>query len=71
MILPRSITIACLCFLLFRMGYGQHQDPLTGSEQLTAEQMVMLDSLATDSTGSELAVPNVFTPNGDGLNDYF
>ena len=71
MTLPRSIVIACLSFLLFRMGYGQEQDHLTGSMQLTAEQMVVLDSLAADSTGSELAVPNVFTPNGDGINDYF
>ena len=70
MTLPRYIVIACLCFLLFRMGYGQHQDPLTGSMQLTAEQMVVLDSLAADSTGGELAVPNVFTPNGDSINDY-
>ena len=71
MTLPRSFAIACLCFLLFPRVSGQQTDALNHSMQLTAEQMVMLDSLAADSTQAELDVPNVFTPNGDGFNDYF
>ena len=71
MTLARSFAITCLSFLLFQGVSGQHPDALNGSVQLTAEQMVMLDSLAADSTLSELDIPNVFTPNGDGYNDYF
>ena len=71
MTLTRYFAIAYLCFLLFPGVSGQRTDPLNGSLQLTAEQMVILDSLAADSTLADLDVPNVFTPNGDGFNDYF
>ncbi len=33
--------------------------------------MIVLDSAAVDSTSATLVVPNVFTPNGDGIHDYF
>jgi gliding motility-associated-like protein len=32
---------------------------------------MMLEAMATDTAGSKLEVPNVFTPNGDQINDYF
>jgi gliding motility-associated-like protein len=39
---------------------------------LPAQQAALLpDSVAADSTDGILVVPNVFSPNGDGFNDYF
>ena len=32
--------------------------------------MIALDSLGADSTAGALVVPNVFSPNGDGILDY-
>ncbi len=31
----------------------------------------IIDSIFIDECGSEIWVPNVFTPNGDGINDFF
>lgn len=71
MTLARSFAIACFCLLLSEGVSGQHSEAFDSTVQLTAEQMVMLDSLAADSAITELDIPNVFTPNGDGYNDYF
>jgi gliding motility-associated-like protein len=49
---------------------GQQQD-LQDSLTLTRDQLKLIQSMAADTSVSELAVPNVFTPNGDQLNDYF
>ena len=71
MIRPRSIIIFCFCILMFSVVSGQ-QALLSGdSVSLSQEQLIRLESLAADSTDSELDVPNVFTPNGDQVNDYF
>ena len=70
MTLPRSVAIICFCFSLLTLVTGQHRDPLTGSVQLSDVQLHLLDSLASDSLSGELAVPNVFTPNNDDINDY-
>lgn len=66
----RSLAIACCTFLLFTLASGQETKPQSEVFQFSGEQMIPLDSLTSDSTTSELVVPNVFTPNGDGILDY-
>ena len=71
MTIKRFIAFICLCCLLIPALLGQNQDQLTDTTHLSTEQLQMFESLAADSVGSELNVPNVFTPNGDDVNDYF
>ena len=71
MTLIRSIAILFLCCLLFPGLSGQSPGRLAGSTQLSAGQLSFFETMATDSVGGELDVPNVFTPNGDDVNDYF
>jgi gliding motility-associated-like protein len=71
MTLFRSIAIIYFCFLLLPRVSGQQQLPSPGSLQLTQDELQMLASMAADTAGGKLNIPNVFTPNGDGINDYF
>jgi gliding motility-associated-like protein len=56
---------------LLPVASGQHSESLTGFSQITAGPVTMPDSAAADSTGTQLVIPNVFTPNKDGTHDYF
>ena len=66
-------TFACLCFcsLLLPVVFGQIEDLETDTTHLSAKQLNYFESMAADSIDIELNVPNVFTPNGDDINDYF
>ena len=66
-------TFAFLCFYCFLcpLIFGQNQDQLPDTTLLSPRQLEMFNSLETDSVDNELDVPNVFTPNGDGVNDIF
>lgn len=70
MTIHRLIVSICLPLSILSVLSGQQQD-LRDSLSLNSEQLRLLQSMAADSAGGELMVPNVFTPNGDQLNDYF
>jgi len=70
MTITRSIAIICLCFLLLPRLAGQEEDSSGDILQLSDSQMLELEAMAPDSAGDVLNIPNVFTPNGDGTNDY-
>jgi len=71
MTITRSIAIICLCSLLLPRLAGQEQNPSEDIVQLTESQLLRFESMAIDSVGDVLEIPNVFTPNGDQVNDYF
>ena len=71
MTITRSIAIICLCSLLLPRLAGQEQDSSEDIVQLTESQLLRFESMAIDSVGDVLEIPNVFTPNGDQVNDYF
>lgn len=71
MTFKRTVASFCFCALLFPLLYGQNQDRPIDTTHLSREQLQMFESMAADSVNGQLDVPNVFTPNGDGVNDYF
>ena len=71
MTISRSIAIICLCSLLLPRLSGQQQDSSADILQLSESQILELEAMAPDSAGDVLNIPNVFSPNGDGTNDYF
>ena len=71
MTLLRFLVIIYCFLLLLPAASGQDTQTLKGESQLTGEQVVVLDTASVDSIDSSLVIPNVFTPNGDGIHDYF
>lgn len=71
MTITRFIAVICLCSLLLPLLEGQEQGPSGNVTQLSDSQLIKFEAMAIDSVGDELNVPNVFTPNGDQVNDYF
>jgi gliding motility-associated-like protein len=71
MTLLRFLAIIYSSLLLLPAASGQDAQTLTGESQLIDEQVIVLDAASVDSVDSPLVIPNVFTPNGDGIHDYF
>lgn len=71
MTLTRSIAIFCFCFLLLPLLKGQQADSSLIVPQIPESQLVKAEAKDLKAAGDVLEVPNVFTPNGDGMNDYF
>lgn len=71
MTIKRSIAFICMSYFLLAMLSGQQADPAIDSTSLTTGQIQIIESMAADTLDGDLDIPNVFTPNGDGTNDYF
>lgn len=71
MTLTRSIAIICLCGLLLPKLSGQQEDTVVTPVPLSESQFINAEVSNTNAPGDELKIPNVFTPNGDQVNDYF
>ena len=70
MTIKRSIASICFSFLLFAVLTGQESETPVDTTALSAEQLHQFESMAADTSDTELNIPNVFSPNGDGQNDY-
>jgi gliding motility-associated-like protein len=70
MTVKRSIAFLCFSCLLFVALSGQQSDNPVDTSALSFEQLQQFENMAADTTDSELSIPNVFSPNGDGQNDY-
>lgn len=66
MTLLRILAIVYCSLMLLPAAIGQISDTTETAYQLSSEQFYMADSANSDT----LKVPNVFTPNGDGIHDY-
>jgi gliding motility-associated-like protein len=71
MTITRSIAFICFSFLLLPILSGQAVEQVPDTSGFSPEQLILYNTLAADSTGGEMNIPNVFTPNGDGMNDHF
>jgi len=65
------LLIVLLSCLLFPAVFAQQMDPVPDSLTLPPERMKAIQTMRADTVGGDLVVPNVFTPNGDQINDYF
>ena len=70
MTLPKFSVIACCFFLLVQHASGQEAENPTKETQIVDNQLFDIESEAADSSARQPLIPNVFTPNGDGINDY-
>ncbi len=71
MTITRSIAIICLCCLQFPRLAGQQGDTSSDAVNLSDPHSLIIETVLYDSITGELDVPNVFTPNGDQVNDNF
>ncbi|TFH28382.1 MAG: gliding motility-associated C-terminal domain-containing protein [Bacteroidia bacterium] len=69
--LARIVAVFCLSILLIPHLAGQQEKAATPGLPISEVQPLALETMAADSAGAVLQIPNVFSPNGDQLNDYF
>jgi len=71
MTVARIISMFSFCSLMLLSVNGQQQDTAVIAEKMDALNRLNASSMAPAAPGDELNIPNVFTPNGDQVNDLF
>jgi len=71
MTVSRFISIICLCCFLLPHLWGQQEDSTATPIPFSEAQLINAEARDVAAPGDELEIPNVFTPNGDQINDYF
>lgn len=71
MIHTRPAALICFLCLLYTGLSGQDPSGPPDSTALMIMQAQARGSVLADSASGALDVPNVFSPNGDDINDYF
>ena len=56
---------------LSELSKGNYDVTITDSDDCQATETAYVSELEEDVNDDVIEIPNVFTPNGDGLNDYF
>ena len=70
MTFKRPIAFICFSCLMFTVLSGQQPESPVDTTAVSEEQVRQFETMAADTADNELFVPNVFSPNGDGQNDY-